>query len=357
MKDKRKLKIVEVAGSHYEMGFQYGKACPEIRKTVATNREVYEAGNAVKGLSEKYIDMYLPSAEAYAPEIVEEMKGMAAGAEVDFRDIFLNNIMYDISLTLNVGCTSFAASGITIQDGGIITGQNFDVPLTVEEIIVLLKMKPSQGPEIMAIAPAGCLGLLGLNSAGISLNLNLIRDKDSLTPGGGVPAHIILRKLLTSETLGEAIGIIGSAEKRSAKNFLLASAQGDAVDIEVARDDLNVIYPENGILTHSNHFKTERFKNTDLAPVVVPDSYIRANRLARLMEENRDTLSVDMMKQFLQDHNNHPNSICRHPDPKADLPIGRIMKTVVSVINSPKERKAYIALGNPCENEYLEYQL
>ncbi len=356
IKGKRKLKIVEVAGNSYEMGFQYGAACPEIRKTVETNRKAYEASNA-DGFSDKYIDMYLPSAEAYAPEIVEEMKGMAAGAKTDFKDIFLNNIMYDISVSLNVGCTSFAASGETADNGGVITGQNFDVPLTVEEIMVLLKMKPIQGPEIMAIAPAGCLGLMGLNSAGISLNLNLIRNKDSLLPTGGVPAHVILRKLLSSENIGEAISIIASAESRSAKNYLLASDQGDIVDVEVTMNDLDIHYAARGIMTHANHFKTERFKSADLASVMVPDSYIRSSRLAKMMEENPNTLSVDVMKKLLQDHNNYPNSICRHPDPKAVLPIGKMMKTVLSVINSPKERKAYIALGNPCENEYVEYQL
>jgi hypothetical protein len=37
--------------------------------------------------------------------------------------------------------------------------------------------------------------------------------------------------------------------------------------------------------------------------------------------------------------------------------MGRMMKTLVSLISCPRERKAYIALGNPCENEYIEYQL
>ena len=129
------------------------------------------------------------------------------------------------------------------------------------------------------------------------------------------------------------------------------------MDVEVTINDLDVHYTERGILTHANHFKTERFRNTDLASVIVPDSYIRSHRLDRMMKENLNTLSVDMMKKLLQDHNNYPNSICRHPDPQAALPIGKMMRTVLSVINSPKERKAYIALGNPCQNEYLEYFL
>jgi len=357
IRGKRKLKIIEVAGNSYEMGSQYGAACPEIHKMLDINREIFGGRERVKAYAEKYIPIYLPPAEAYAPEIVEEMKGIAAGAKVDYKDIFFLNIAYEISPSLPMGCTSFAAAGETIGDGGIITGQNFDFLLMFEEIMVLLKMKPIQGPEIMAIAPAGCLGLIGLNSAGISLNLNLIRNKDSLLPTGGVPSHVILRKVLSSENIGEAISIIAAAERRSAKNYLLASDQGDVVDVEVTMNDLDVHYTERGILTHANHYKTERFKNADLASVIIPDSYIRSYRLARMMEENLNNLSVDTIKKFLQDHNNYPNSICRHPDPKAVLPIGKMMKTLLSVINSPRERKAYIALGNPCENEYVEYQL
>jgi isopenicillin-N N-acyltransferase-like protein len=163
--------------------------------------------------------------------------------------------------------------------------------------------------------------------------------------------------VLTSENIGEAIGTIASAGRRSAKNYLLASDQGDIVDLEVTMDDLDVHYAEGGILTHANYFKTDRFKSADLAPVYWPDSYIRCQRLFQLIKNHHGRLSVNVMQQLLQDHNNHPSSICRHLNPRNPLPMGRMVKTLVSLISCPKERKAYIALGNPCGNEYLEYQL
>jgi isopenicillin-N N-acyltransferase-like protein len=356
-KGERKLKVIEVSGDHYEMGFQYGKACPEIRTMLDITRQGFGGKDDTAILMDKYIPLYLPFAEKYAPEIVEEMRGMAAGAELDFQDIFLLNITYEISATLTMGCTSFAAAGKATADGEVITGQNLDFLSMYEENIVLLKTKPGHGPASMAVAPAGTLGLIGMNSAGISLNLNLLRDRDSLAPDGGVPSHIILRKILTCLNLGEAISTLASAEKKSAKNYLLASEQGDVVDIEVTMNDLDVRYPERGIFTHANCFQAERFRSSDLAPQYLPDSYIRAERLYRLMDNHHGILSVDVMKQLLQDHNNHPNSVCRHPDPRNPLPIGRMMKTLVSLINCPKERKAWIALGNPCENEYFEYCL
>jgi isopenicillin-N N-acyltransferase-like protein len=356
-KGRRKVRVVEVSGNSYEMGLQYGKACPEIRKMRDIIFQLFGGRDKAVELAKKFVPMYLPAAEEYAPEIIEEMKGMAAGAELDFQDIFFLNINYEISVPTVMGCTSFAISGEATNDGEVIAGQNFDFVNMWEENLVLLKMKPAHGPNILAIGPLGALGLIGLNSAGISLNLNLLRNKDSLMPNGGVPSHIILRKLLMSENLGEAIGTIASAAGRSAKNYLLTSDQGDIVDVEVTVDDLDIQYAEEGIITHANYFKADRFKSTDLAALFWPDAYIRCQRLFQLMKNHHGRLSVDVMQQLLQDHNNYPSSICRHPNPKSPLPMGRLAETLVSIISCPRKRKAYIALGNPCENEYLEYQL
>jgi isopenicillin-N N-acyltransferase like protein len=360
MPDKQsaiKIKVVEMNGSPYEMGLQYGAACPEIHRFLEITVQGFGGRDKARELANKFIPLYLPAAQEYAPEIVDEMKGMAAGSGIDFMDIFFLNITYEISAPSLMGCTSFAMTGTATARGETIAGQNFDFLNSWEEIMVVLKIKPERGPRILAIAPAGAPGLFGFNSAGIALNLNLLRNKESLSPAGGVPSHIILRKALASETIGEAISIIASAGKRSAKNYLLVSRQGDIVDVEVTGSDLDIQFPEKDKLVHTNYFKTERFRSADLAPLNWPDSYIRCQRLLRLMDQHHGSLSIDLMEQLLQDHNNHPNSICRHPDPKNPLPVGRILKTLVSYIGSPEEQKANICLGNPCENGFSEYYL
>jgi isopenicillin-N N-acyltransferase like protein len=357
VKAKRQLKVVEVGGSNFEMGFQYGAACPEIAHMLEMTCQTFGGREKVKNLIRKFIPMYLPAAERYAPEIIEEMKGMAAGAKLDFEDIFFLNITYEISVPSLMGCTSFAAAGEATENGHVFAGQNFDFVRPWEPYIILLKMKPVTGPKFLAVTSAGCLGLIGFNSAGISLNLNLLKNKDSMTPHSGVPTHIILRKVFMSENLGEAITAIASAEGRAAKNYLVSNSQGDIVGIETTTDDLDIQYPQRGIYTHANCFKADRFKSTDLASLFLPDSYIRTQRLFQLMDHHHGSLSVEVMKKLLQDHNNHPSSICRHPNPRAPLPISKLMKTLVSIITCPGEQKAYIALGNPCENEYSEYQL
>jgi isopenicillin-N N-acyltransferase-like protein len=304
----------------------------------------------------KTLPIYLSHAEQYAPEIVEEMKGMAEGVGLAFEDILFLNITYEISVeSVMGGCTSFAASKEVTTNGKQIAGQNIDHIKHWTDYLVLLKMKPNDGPEVMAVTANGCLTLTGINSAGISVNMNLLRNNESLEPKGGVPTHIILRKILMSETLGEALFAIASAVGRSPKNYLVTSVNEGIINVETTISDIDIQYPGEGILTHANHFKTERFKSNDLAPTLVPDSYIRSQRMHNLMEQHRGNISVDLMKQFFQDHSNYPNAICRHQNPKGLLPISRIMKTLISIISCPEERKVYIAAGNPCETEYVEY--
>jgi len=357
-KGQRKLKIIEVSGSHYEMGFQYGAACPEIREMLDKTCQMFGGPDRARTIIQKYVPLYLPAIKKYAPEIVEEMKGMAAGTDVALEDIMFLNITYEISVpSVMGGCTAFAAAGAATAGGEVLAGQNFDFIDPWEKFMILLKMNPANGPSILTVTATGCLGLVGLNSAGISLNLNLLKNKDSLTPLGGVPTHVILRKILMCENLGEVITVIGSAEGRAAKNYLVTDEQGDIIDIETTITDLEIQYPERGILTHANHFKTERFKNDDLAWLVIPDAYIRSHRLYQLMDGHHGELTVELMQQLLQDHNNYPSAVCRHGNPKAPLEIARLMKTLISIISCPAERKAYISVGNPCENEYFEYSL
>jgi isopenicillin-N N-acyltransferase-like protein len=362
-KNKRRLKVVEVSGSHYDMGFQHGTACPEeINKMLDICCNLFGGHEDTTALVEKYVPLHLPPTEEYAPEIVSEMKGIADGANVDFNKICLINFHYEMTEYVHAmlnpaGCTSFAASGEATKTGEPIIGQNMDIWLPMEEASVILKRKPAEGPESLSVTPAGSVGLMGLNSAGIGLNVNMLLNRDSMSPTGGIPFFVIARKILSCKSLSEAIQAIASAKRASSANYLLANDTGDIIDIETTVDDLGILHPEREFFTHANHFETERFKSTDLAPVCIPCSFIRSNRLATLMGKQWGSLSTEVMMKLMQDHNNHPYSICAHPDLNGPVPEGFEGETVVSIISNPKERKAHITLGPPCENEYMEYKL
>ena len=87
----------------------------------------------------------------------------------------------------------------------------------------------------------------------------------------------------------------------------------------------------------------------------IADSYLRLDRIKRLMEMEYGDLTVEKMMAILADHNDYPLSICRHYDP--DNPRVFNAETLVSFIMIPEEQLMYISCGNPCQYEYVEYRL
>jgi isopenicillin-N N-acyltransferase-like protein len=64
-------------------------------------------------------------------------------------------------------------------------------------------------------------------------------------------------------------------EGQNSVGLVIAHRDGQAIDLEMTSDDVFCIYPEDGILTHVNHFQSlkQRIKDTGLA--LLPDTVIR----------------------------------------------------------------------------------
>lgn len=352
-KSPRRIKVIDIKGSSLEIGKQYGSACPEISRVFEFFQEATGLGyDAALAAAEKFI----PHIQGYSPDIMNELKGIAEGANLDIRQIIFINAWSEMGLRGFAGCTSFAAAGEATETGELIMGQNYDTALSLEDLLIVLRITPNKGPRVLALTQAGFTGLISINSAGLGIDGNFLSHRQFLGMTPGVPQMVWLRKAQASENIGRAFGAIASAKRSGmAVNTLLGDKDGDIIDIEVTPDDLGILYPNRDFIAHSNHFFTERFKPFDMIGTILPDSIFRSHRLFRLMERKWGKLSLSLMKELLQDHNNYAESICRHIDPAIGPKLQ--IKTVASIINSPKEQKMYIAKGNPCENEYIEYKL
>lgn len=130
-----------------------------------------------------------------------------------------------------------------------------------------------------------------------------------------------LPKLLRQQTIGDALGVLCQAS-RSILYYKSWQFRRRHRRIWEHIHDLNVMQPKRDMLVHSNHYVTERFKKGDWCGQSNPDSYIRVQRIRRLMELNYGQLTPKLMMEILADHNNYPNSICRHVDETKPLPQG-----------------------------------
>ncbi|MBI2868599.1 MAG: hypothetical protein HYX96_02090 [Chloroflexi bacterium] len=353
---KDPLELIELRGTPREIGRQYGEACSEtIKRTVdfwvkrinAANPRASRAGIVAAAQA------FLPPVRDFGPDIIEEVTGLGEGAGIGFDEAFFLQTITELGLYYAklAGCTSAAATGEATADGETFTAQNLDWAPGLE--LVVLRVKPLKGPEYLSLTYVGQFGLVGINAAGIAEQGNLITTTASRV---GVPRFpVIMCQALRQKNLADAVGLIWNAKRASSGNYLFATADGDIIDVEATPDDIGFLYPERGILAHSNHCLTDRFRSSDTMGQFAPDSFLRAHRMTELMEKHRGKLSVDVMKKLMADHNDYPDAICRHAD--QDDPPERHMVTLAAIICQPKAGKIHAAYGNPCETEYVEYRL
>ncbi len=355
MKEKKEYRVIECSGSFHEIGRQYGESCRQ--SLVASIESLFSSINMFQKAGREEVianaKKYLPLVESFDPDLVEMLKGQAEGAGVSFDDVFALRCQLELGMyyqRINTLCTSFIATGNATRGGRTIIGQTYDLNPGIS--IDLVKTTYADGLEQLSLVFAGGgAGELPLNSAGLGMVLNVMlspAEEQTLN----VPCSCVIPKAMRQKRIGDALGVVCAAG-RSILYYGFASADGDIIGIETRPGDYNVIYPERDIIVHTNHYITERFKRGDkMFGFMEGDSYIRIQRLKRLMEQHYGELTVELMQEFLTDHTDYPRSICKHTDMEVQLG-----ETLAAEIMVPADGVMYATWGQPCKNEYIEYRL
>lgn len=341
-----KIPLIEVRGSHREVGLQIGQQCQlQIQETLANLRHELPAGvtwDAMLHQSKLYLEF---SAEVY-PQYIEELEGIAEGADVPFEEIFLSMCeeLWE-STSWQRGCTDMAARGRATVDGTTLIAHTNDLLPQAEEHLVLLKVQVDDEPEFIGISSGGIGISAGYNAAGISLTGNQVDNNDIRA---GVPRLLVVRAILSSTYLSEALDHCLLPQRASSYNNVVADASGEVYSMEGSATDCAPLYIENDVLAHANHYLSPNMRRFEADRNSIANSIFRYNRAMRLLRENYGELSLERFKTLLADHAGYPTSICKH---------GTETVTVFSIIIQPESRRALIGRGRACETEYFEYQL
>lgn len=346
----------EYSGSWREIGRQYGEDCrKEIKDMVEYWRKALKPVLPGKSMEEIFAAsrIFADPIREYAPEFYEEIEGIAEGANCSIDEILFHQGSFemDVAGPLYIGgCTSFAASGKATKDGKTIAGQHFD--WFDNAAMIMMKLKPDNGPAILGTSIAGQLLQFGINENGIGHYANVLCYPKSVV---GVPAVVSAQKALGSKNVPDALRCITQCKNAIALNHLIAGKDGDILDVEATPDKCGILLPDRDIMTHSNHFLTHFLQASDMADQTsFPDTFLRQYRMKQLMEDHYGELSVEIMMELLKDHRGYPDSICRHCDETG--PEEEKFRTLISLISLPGEGKLY-ASPQPCEAPYQEFSL
>jgi len=357
-----------VRGSPRERGRAHGERFAD---EVADNVEIYRERFAHEGLdpatireeSEAYVDVIESANAAYAAE----MRGIADASGVPLADVAMLNVRWEVIYPAwgaqadegdgargspVDGCTSFGLTPPATADGKTYVGENWDWLAPVGENLFLAELRREDAPDTLTMTEAGIVGgKIGVNEHGIGLAVNGLVSAADGENGRRKPYHVRFREVLDAERFDDALRPILEPERACSANVLIGHADGEVLNLEAAPERVYVGRPEDGILTHANHFEGEAVERHDLEP----STLYRGSRLRRLLAAEAGGIDPGTVQSALRDHFSRPASICSHVD--ESLPAVEHGRTNASFVIDLADRRLFAVRGPPCEGEYREYAL
>ncbi len=344
-----RIPTIRASGNHFQVGFQIGVAArPSLLAMHAKTREQY-AGRWDSLLLQSV--PFLEATQRRLPNVLEELHGCAEGAGLPFEDLFLMSVEELLfeevrgntpqeQDELGKGCSDLAAAPPATADGKVWVAHNNDLSPGTEEYLYVTRFCADGEPEIIAVTVGGLFISVGLNRAGISLTGNEVHAMDSRP---GVPRLLIVRDILAQTDFDAAVRSALLPERASSYNNLIASADGQIVNVEGSATDCELIWAERGGVYHANHYLSDKMKRYEPSGFYSPSSSARSSRARAYLEKYRGRIDREVCERFLRDHVFAPWSVCKHSGDSV---------TVFSVIVNPTERKMWLTRGNPCLSEY-----
>ncbi len=349
------LPLVEVQGGPLERGRQQGEgARPQVFRALERYREIVRRAlqlpweNAIREARK-----FLPYGEEAFPEFVEELRGIAEGADVSFHEVWTLNCYEGLAEVYQQvwGCTCLAVRDDHTADGHVLMAHNEDWHSVDRDNVYLVRARPDDGPPFIGITYGPLLVNIGLNAEGIGVAIDSVYPTDGRV---GVPRILCSRAVLNTRTIGQAIRACVPKLRAGGYSFLITDAHGELYSIETSATKHHIEYGEEGWLAHTNHYLSPKMQTLE-EPGTYASSHVRLNRAQRLLKAQLGQVTVASLQAILRDHVNYPNSICVHEDP-SDPPYEREM-TLVSLVMDLTQRVLWAAPGPPCQGEYVPYSL
>ncbi len=331
--------LIAVSGPPRQRGTHYGEAA---RERIAASVDLYRSRMAAAGASPadtgNAARALLPRLKTFAPDLVEEMEGIARGAAVTVEEIVLVNARTELVAAAQArkagadGCTGVVVLPSRSADGRLIHAQTWDWLARCAETAIVLRISGGTGPDILTFTEAGGLARHGFNSAGVAISANYLRsDRDFTQPG--LPLPFIRRRVLEQAHLAPAMGQVIATPKAVSNNMIVSHTEGFAVSLECAPDETFWITPAEGLIVHANHWQAEgarsRLKDTGLADD--PDSLYRDWRVRELLKA-KASISREDVVAALADRFGYPYAVCRPPLAEHD---GNLSATVALIVMDP----------------------
>lgn len=375
---KRRVRLFELQGNHYEMGYQQGIQMKEaihhlfahLDQEVAFRRRKpflipfrvflsWAAGRVAREIA--------PDLSEYYPRQKIRMEGIAKGAGIDESLLYLalagETIMAGVDYRLGA-CTAVAVAPERSVLGETVVIKNFDYPAFFQPYYVARLNRSTETASTMDVTTAPLAGCHdGMNEHGLCISYNHGYGTDM--PSSNVPVTVLVQEALENcSTTEEAVGFLCDGKRSVGAILLVADAAGNMATVELSPNFSGVREPEGGVLINTNHYRCREMTSYDIprnayytnrnvwalrGMRVHESSEMRYARAEQLLSEKEEFSLKDLLQVF-SDHGESgrgdDNTICRH---------GSYFTTTCSIIMLPRSRRFLVTYGHPCDSVFTDF--
>jgi len=292
----------------------------------------------------------IPYSESQWPDLAEEIRGYREASGCD--ELMIYKYYYS-QVRPRFACSNLA---VRTEDAGCVFAKNTDLNHFEFPWIVFCHYKPDRGREFFGYTYRAQVTVQGMNSAGLcsgGTSMSGMLERAPSVPAVGCPASFVHRKNM------QYAGTVEEAEANLRQHPMFAKGAGlFYLDATGACKHIN----RNSTVFHvRDHTRLPAF----CVGFFDMDSYEYRQEYQPIVEGSRARLAyaeaffgargsarLQDVVDFLRSHGpdwSRPGQWCRHH------PADRHLRTVVSHICIPSQRRVLYCHGYPCETPYEEF--
>ncbi len=312
-----KLRVVDLEGTPYEMGKVHGQTLKseildllerwkaDLVKTYRVTAEVF-IQNLLKRTD------FQPAIVRWTPGLLDEVRGIADGAGVDFNTIYAYQLIDEIwAMDADLGfskCTSIAAGKRNGNPAYV--AQTLDIPGFYHGYQTVLRIRDKREDlETLVFTIPGVVAANGLNSRSVGVCVNAVTQL-AYSPKG-LPVAFVIRGLLRQRSYEQAVKFLQDIQPAAPQNYVIGGP-ADAAAFERSAGKMSRFIPFAGaeFTYHTNHPLINddfnpRFPETLKTRGMTLEKYRtlcpRFNFLGQLLKDNSAVIDLAALEALFKD--------------------------------------------------------
>lgn len=271
---------------------------------------------------------------AWAPDLAEEIVGIAAGAAVPVARLAAVNARTEVLAQLGAPGRGECSTVVS----GAVAMQNWDWYVSMAGNWLAWTIPHPDGRLVTTVTEYGLVGKIGVNGHGVGTLFNILHHRLDGT-GMGVPVHVVARRILdTASSVPDGLALCASAAALgfSASTSITIVDSAGAVAAELWPGGVGQVRAGDGPLMRTNHFLSAPAREGDTWTEHGQDTHLR---LAELRRRLSGPVTAQEALDALTDHD---SGLCCHPGPD------EVHATLATVTLDVAAGTLRVTEGQPC---------